>query len=294
MATIQVIVVLYQRAFHQSESLSSFLPILYRRPDWAAQFSLLIYDNSPQPQAIPAQAAFPVGYVHDPGNGGLAVAYNAALARAVAEGIEWILLLDQDTSLSMEFVGELLEVTRSLDARPEVGGIVPKLMVRDAIHSPASSFLTQLRQIRSPGESIYLEAVGVQPQHLVSYNSGATLRVSALRAIGGFPREFWLDFLDHAVFHTFFLHGFRVYLMKARLAHDFSGSEVESVPTWRQLNVLNSRTLYVLQRGTLIDRWLYRLWLLRHARALRKSGAEAQVWRTTALRAFRLGKKDKR
>jgi GT2 family glycosyltransferase len=286
MAAIQVIVVLYKRSFEQSESLSSFFALLHEHPDWAHQFSLLIYDNSPQFQALTAQTPVSVEYVHDPANGGLALAYNAALARAKEEQRPWLLLLDQDTSLTAEFLSELLEAAKSLQAQPEVAAIVPKLMVRGELHSPALNFITQLRQLRSPGPSIYVDAFGIQQEHLCGYNSGATLRVSALRAVGEFPTEYWLDFLDHAIFHTLFAHGFRMYLMRARLVHDFSGSDVKSVPPWRQQNVLDARTRYVKQSGSFVDRWLYRVWLLRHARSLRQSGADPQVWRSTALRAL--------
>ena len=72
-------------------------------------------------------AAFPIHYVHDPSNGGLASAYNFALARAESEEREWLLLLDQDTSPTREFIVELLEAAASLHARPDVAAIVPKL-----------------------------------------------------------------------------------------------------------------------------------------------------------------------
>ena len=289
-ASIQVVVVLYQRSLDKCESLTSLADVLKLHPHWAQHFSLLVYDNSPQTQAPSDQFATPVTYIHDPANGGLAVAYNTALARAEQQQCEWLLLLDQDTLLTADFVGELLEVATALRNQSSVGAIVPKLMVKGAIHSPAKDFITEVRRIRKPGKSIYLQASGMQQQHLVAYNSGAALRVSALRAIGGFPAEFWLDFLDHAVFHKLFAHGYRVYIMRARLVHDFSQSQVGSVPAWRQLNVLQARTLYIKQNGSVIDRLLYRIWLLRHARSLRRAGAEPRVWTSTALASLWLPK----
>ena len=293
MASVQVIVVLYERACHQSESLSSFLTILEGRPEWAQHFSLLIYDNSAQAQLVSTEAGFPVAYYHDPGNGGLAAAYNAALTRAEVEQRDWLLLLDQDTCLTTDFLGELLEVADRLQAEPRVGAIVPKLMVNGQMHSPAQSFVSQLRQFRNPRKAIYLEAEGIQAESLIAYNSGATLRVSALRTVGGFPQEFWLDFLDHAVFHSLFAHGFVAYVMRVRLAHDFSGIDVRRVPAWRQKNVLSARTLFVRKNGTLVDRLIYRTWLLRHARMLWRSGADREVWQATGLEAFRFWGKDK-
>jgi GT2 family glycosyltransferase len=294
MAAIQVVVVLYKRSFQQSESLSSLFAILKQQPQWVHYFSVLIYDNSLQAQALPEQAWLSVAYIHDPANHGLATAYNTALALAEQEQCEWLLLLDQDTSLTREFVAELLQVVKSLQDQPQVGAVVPKLLVQDKLHSPAADFLSQLRRIRKPGPSAFLEAAGTQQQHLVAYNSGSVLRVPALRAIGGFPEAFWLDFLDHAVFHQLFAHGYRVYILKARLQHDFSESDIKSVPVWRQLNVLHARNLYLKRHGNMIERLLYRTWLLRHARSLRRSGADAQVWRSTALASLWLPTKHKR
>ena len=73
--------------------------------------------------------------------------------------------------------------------------------------------------------------VGIQKQPLCSYNSASTLRVKALRSIGGFPAEFWLDFMDHAVFHALFVRGYRVYVMLATLTHDSSYADHRNLPS---------------------------------------------------------------
>ncbi len=287
--SILAVVVLYNCELSQSQSVSSLLRILNENPALAQHFSLVLYDNSPQPQSLAIQAGFPISYAHDPDNGGLAPAYNFALQRAEADGYKWLLLLDQDTSLTREFLLELLETAGSLDTRSEVAAIVPKLLVNGEVHSPAPSFIDQLRrQFLRPPQAMKQDVVGVQQQHLCAYNSGSTLRVSALRSIGGFPAEFWLDFLDHAVFHALFVSGYRMYVMQTALAHDFSHTEMETVPAWRLHNVLLASTLYLEQRGNFIDRLLYRIWLLRHARNVRQACKDPRMWRETALQALLL------
>ena len=59
-------------------------------------------------------ASFPIHYVHDPSNGGLAPAYNFALEHAESEGREWLLLFDQDTSLTVDFLVELVTLATTL------------------------------------------------------------------------------------------------------------------------------------------------------------------------------------
>jgi GT2 family glycosyltransferase len=288
-SSILAVAVLYKCALEQSPSIGSLVNILKKNPVWANRFSLVIYDNSPQLQMHSIEADFPVRYISDTSNGGLAPAYNFALKEADSQGFKWLLLLDQDTSLTDEFIAELLAAADALVDQTQVGSIVPKLKVHQEIHSPAANFLQLLRRQflpRSRGMSESL--VGVQQRHLCSYNSGSTLRVSALKAIGGFPPIFWLDYLDHAIFHLLYRNGYRTYVMRATLAHDFSHSSIETVPLWRARNALAAQTLYVKDFGNFIDVQLYRIWLLRHARMLWRSCKDPRRWRETASQALRL------
>ncbi len=285
--SILAVVVLYNCELAQSQSVSSLLTILNENSGLAKHFSLVLYDNSPQPQSHTIAAAFPVHYVHDPANGGLAPAYNFALGRAESEEREWLLLLDQDTSPTRDFILELVQAAKTLQARTDVAAIVPKLLVNGIVHSPAIPFIAQMRrQFLAPKQPIGDEVVGVLDQFMCAYNSGSALRVSAVRAVGGFPREFWLDFLDHAVFHALSLNGYRVYVMQATLTHDASYADIDSMPLWRLHNVLLAQTLYVKRSGNFLDRLLYRIWLLRHSRNLRQSCKDPRIWRETALQAL--------
>jgi GT2 family glycosyltransferase len=286
-SSILAIVVVYNCEFSQSHSVSSLFQILSDNPELAKHFSVVLYDNSAQPQSPVSPPDFPTHYVHDPSNGGLATAYNLALARAESEEREWLLLLDQDTTLTREFISELVETAETLRTRPEVAAIVPKLLVHGNVHSPAIPFTDQMRrQFLRPTQALTHDVVGVLPQRLCAYNSGSTLRVAALRSIGGFPTEFWLDFLDHAVFHAFIVHGYRVYVMLAMLAHDSSYSDLGTVPLWRMHNILMAQSLYMKRRGNFLDRLLFRIWLLRHSRNLRQSCKDPRVWKEAALQAL--------
>jgi GT2 family glycosyltransferase len=250
----------------------------------ASHFSLVIYDNSPESHQVPD--IFPVDYVHDPANGGLAAAYNYALARAEETGYEWLLLLDQDTILSSEFLVELTACANGLRAEDKVAAIVPKLMVRGTIVSPAEHFIDFLRhQFRNSVQTLD-QATGVQRGRISAYNSGSTLSVRVLRSIGGFPKEFWLDYLDHAVFHALCTRGYGVYVLHAVLEHDLAESDLNARPIWRFRNVLQAQSLFVKHAGSFSDRLLYRLWLLRSVRRLRADLQDKRVWKETARQAL--------
>jgi GT2 family glycosyltransferase len=285
--SILAVVVVHNCAFSASKSVSSLLPIFAADPELARHFSVVLYDNSPQPQNPPTSAGVSIRYVHDPSNGGLAAAYNFALAHARAEGQPWLLLFDHDTVPTHQFLRELVEATVDFQDNEEVAAIVPKLVVRGRVLSPTVHFIDQLRrQYKRTEATLSLAIAGIQQQRLGGYNSASTMRVSALQSIGGFPQEFWLDYLDHTVFHALFVKGYRTYIMQATLAHDPSHADLASVPSWRHHNVLLAQTLFVRRNGNFLDRLLYRIWLLRYSRLLRRICTDPKVWKATLLQAL--------
>jgi GT2 family glycosyltransferase len=286
---ILAVLVLYGRIPSVSQSLRTLITILDANPDLAKHFSLVIYDNSPQPQNPEITDKIPVLYRHDRTNPGLASAYNFALAHAEKERHEWLLLLDQDTLLTQEFIVELIECMNSLRNQEKVASITPKLLVRGKIYSPAAHFIDQLRhQYRRSNHAVTREIVGVQPGRMGAYNSGATLRVWALRSIGGFPKDYWLDYLDHAVFHALSVHGYLIYVMRVEIEHDASQAAVTGVPAERQRNLISAQTRFVRQTGNFIDRLLYRVWLLRNCRILWIHHPDRHLWKDTAIQALTL------
>jgi GT2 family glycosyltransferase len=281
---ILAVAALYQQRPSESNALSSWRAILKSEPAMASHFSLVIYDNSAERQQIAED--FPLHYVHDPANGGLAAAYNYALSRAEDTGYEWLLLLDQDTTVTSEFLAELIACAHALRTEDKVAAIVPKLMVRGTILSPAEHFVDFLRhQFRNYVQTLG-QADGIQQGRVSAYNSGSALSVPWLRSIGGFPKEFWLDYLDHAIFHALWASGSRVYVLHAVLQHDLAESDLNARPIWRFRNVLQAQSLFVKRTGSFTDRLLYRLWLLRSIRRLRADLQDKRIWKETARQAL--------
>jgi GT2 family glycosyltransferase len=288
---ILAIAALYKQSPRESHALSSFIEILRDDPELGSRFSLVVYDNSPDGQRAPDE--FPLHYVHDPANGGLAAAYNYALGRADEGGYEWLLLLDQDTTLTKEFFTELIACVRALRTEDNVAAIVPKLVVRGTILSPAEHFIDFIRhQFRNSVHTLGYEEVGIQPGRISAYNSGSTLNVRMLRSIGGFPGEFWLDYLDHAVFDALAAKGYRVYALHAVLQHELAESDLNNRPIWRFRNALKAQSLFVQRAGSLSDRLLYRLWLLRSIRRLRADCLDQRIWKETARQALHFNASD--
>jgi GT2 family glycosyltransferase len=284
-----MIVVLYKMLTSQSVAVHTLLDVFTQYPKIGGHFSLILYDNSPEPHSEDLGLNIPVSYRHDPTNAGLAAAYNYALDSAEQSRHEWLLLLDQDTTLTYEFVTELIARAIEIATQEDVAAIVPRLMVNGVLHSPAANFLDQLRhQYRRSNHAISREVVGVQRGRFSVYNSAATLRVSSLWSIGGFPEEYWLDYLDHAVFHSLFVEGFSIYIMNSVLHHEASQANPGLVPLWRERNLLFAQAHFVRQTGTLLDRFLYRIWLLRRSKDLFLCDSKGRLWIEAAVQAILL------
>lgn len=210
---LQAVVVLYKSTVSGSATLQSMRDIFAGGTASRERIALLIYDNSPEPQPADEILRFEEGdrYRHDPSNGGLATAYGYALELAEEAGLEWLLLLDQDTTLSAEFFAEMFA---AIDAGPppQVCALVPRQVRQGVALSP--------RLVRA-GRDLPV-ATGIAAERLTVFNSAACVRVAALRAIGGFPREFPLDYLDHVVFHRLQAGNGRLQVLPVSIEHQLS------------------------------------------------------------------------
>lgn len=254
----QCVVVLYRCTFDQSRTLQSLIAIRNQNPDLCARMGLLIYDNSPteQPREFDGTGFGGFIYVHDPQNSGLAAAYNSGLEEAHRSGADWLLLLDQDTELRETYLQSLFV---AIEASPEgsVSAIVPKLMRGATVLSPQRVGRLNNQNI-SPGFS------GVSPKKLTGLNSAACLRVKAVEAIGGFPQEYWLDFLDHVVFHRLQASGGKIQVLDAVVQHHLSLLNLEaemSVP--RYIGMLRAEWSFVRETGAGGGVFCHRLRLLK-------------------------------
>jgi len=142
----------------------------------------------------------------------LLAAYRRALTEAQQNGASWLLLLDDDTQVTAEFIQTQLQMTDELAAKPNVAAVVPRLRSGGVVRSPHAS--VGWRQSPLP-----LDRDGPAPIGTTAFNSGAMLRRSAIEAVGGFPDGYPLDFLDHATFARLARAGFRVWVLPITLDH---------------------------------------------------------------------------
>jgi GT2 family glycosyltransferase len=272
---IQCVVVLYKQRPDQAKSLVSLIEIRRQDQSIANKVRIFVQDNSPdiQPPAI-ATFSNEMAYHHDPTNPGLASAYNAALAIADSQGCKWLLLLDQDTVLSRDFLFGLLTAVQSPVAE-RACAIVPQLIRAGKLLSP---HLVRRRSY----DPLPIGFSGFTSEPLLPCNSASCLKVQTLISIGGFPQEYWLDFLDYAVFHKLHAAGGHVYVMDAQLEHNLSLHNMEAeVSITRYINMLAAEWMFIRETKPRSDRLLHRLDLFKRAlRQVARLRNKAYAWQT--------------
>lgn len=212
------ILVLYRMRAADSPAWQSLQEIFANDARARSAVTLMVCDNSPDYHPMPTQGLCEY-YTRDPKNPGLAKHYNHGFRIARKRAIPWLILLDQDTTLDRSWLAELMQSESDPQLEPAIAALAPKLVEAGKVQSPHLP----------PGSrgdlQLPLETYGLASERIHVYNSGCTLRVSALQAIGGFPEQFPLDYLDHATFHLLQAKGGKVFVLNATLKHRLSEND---------------------------------------------------------------------
>jgi GT2 family glycosyltransferase len=210
------VIVTYKMRPHESSTLRTLLDTARKVESDGLELGVLVWDNTPGGQdagVIPAG----VRYQAAPDNPGLARAYNSALETAHAEGFDWLLTLDQDSVLPANFLTRITDLARKLQSTPRVAAIVPQVTGDGRNLSPFQFALGTVPRCFRYG------VTGIQEHATYAVNSAATLRVDALRSIGGYDPMFPLDISDINLFHRLQHSGKRVFVAgDLMIGHDFS------------------------------------------------------------------------
>lgn len=221
-----VVVVLYKMKPSESVTLKTLRVTLSSISETQASVKLLLYDNTPggqDPGELPAGAI----YASDTRNRGLARAYNFALEDAYREGFDWLLTLDQDTSLPVEFMSKLVHTAAYVLPFQTIGAIVPFAASDGRIVSPK-----MIMKHGSLGTCFPPGYIGLSLQRAHAVNSASTIRVSALKTIGGYDSRFNLWFSDIVMYNRLHRNNFRLFVAgDIYVDHEMSGFDLKSRST---------------------------------------------------------------
>lgn len=237
---ILAVVVLYKRLPEQSQTIDSLGKVFANTPTLLDSIQVILFDNSPK--AIDHfSLSFPCHYRHAGRNVGTSGAYNYAMEFAEARGFPWLLLLDQDTTISAEFLPRMLEYSETLQGKTEVGSVVPFIYSHGSLSSPRTlKWFNQIGRIPPTFSGIYRRKA-------FAVNSATLMRVAALREIGGYSDDFWLDLSDIYVFQA--MHGKGRYLYIAgdlALQHSITSMDFDNdMAPERYRNFLAAESAYI-------------------------------------------------
>jgi GT2 family glycosyltransferase len=237
---IVTVVVLYKRAPGQSQTINGLAAAFERNPELLDSFVMFVWDNSPAPIADP-KFPFPCIYRHGGRNLGTSGAYNRALEFAESVGAPWLLLFDQDTTVSQEFLPGMLAYSKRFQNDLEIATVVPFIHSHGTLVSPVRlGRFNQNKQIPATVSGIYRhKGYGV--------NSATLMRVAALREIGGYSEEFWLDLSDVYAFQAMYRKGRYMYIAgDLHLQHSIAASDFDKeISPQRYRNFLAAESAYV-------------------------------------------------
>jgi len=193
-------------------------------------------------------------------NEGIARALNAGAQWAASQGYRWILTLDQDTVVSPDMLGSMVETFRSCPYPDRLAVIGSNY--RDKVTGRV------LSEVIGSKSSTDIETV---------LTSGSLISIDAFEVIGGFRDEFFIDCVDHEYCLNARAHGFHIVLTPKPVMEHGIGHTTEHRLLWKTVATSNHSPArqYFITRNTLIMAQEYigkePRWVLRYLWAWMKS-----------------------
>ncbi|HEY3989678.1 MAG TPA: glycosyltransferase [Acidobacteriaceae bacterium] len=285
-AKILIVMVRYRTLLQDSETMRTLGASLAADAELGRKFSTLVWDNTPVGQSV-AGVPIPVEYRHSSENAGVSGAYNYAMELAEQRGFSWLLLLDQDTTLPPGFLAAMQGHASRLETEERIAAVAPTVLMGSLPVSPKIMSRWGGAKDPSPGFE------GPVFEELIIMNSGMLLRVSALRRIGGYSMDFWLDFSDRYVCHMLAKHKYGAWLAgEQRLQHDVSIMAGEGATSMeRYENMMGAQDAYFSQYKSFLRNAVFCQRLLRNGLRERKIRPErSRILFSHLLRRFTVPK----
>ena len=206
-----IVLVTYKTTLEQS---SSYQTLLCHRHALTIPYQILIYNNSPE---VKMHTEDDITIFTSGKNDMLSGAYNYALEEAQKKNFEWMMLLDQDSELTEEYLLMVNDKIQSHDS--QVTAYVPSLAHNGRFIS-ASVYNSEAGPFwgTKPAKSSDLK----ENQYITAVNSCSVIRTQALVSIGGFSEDFPLDYSDLWYYYQFYKKRYKIELLPIQMDHNLS------------------------------------------------------------------------
>ncbi len=261
MLRIFCVVVLYERSMAQSNACRALASL---PAPGGMQLSGLIFDNTPGRDEEIAPVGRDFNYVAAGRNLGLPTAYNMALRDASTWGADYLLLIDQDSWITQDFLDAAQRAL--MNPTPQNVAWVPRVFVGDRIISPY--------RITAAGLPVFGRANAPNARYF-AINSYSVISLPFLASIGGFDGHYWLDALDSWFYSRVAATGNTVGIIDVSVRHSLSLLE-GPIPAWRLLNIAHYETCFLWECLSLLQAFVGTLRVIvrggRNARGLASAG----------------------
>lgn len=227
---ITISLVAYAQKFTETESFESLL----RMSDIIKnKLNIIVFDNGSTDYS---DVALPSGfhsltYIYNKDNveRGTRIAYETSLTHS---NDEWLMLLDDDTSLTEDYLSLLLAELESKIRDTEIVAYCAKIYDGVTQISPTASETLDML--------LFPKKAGVYEKDISGISSTLTLRKAFIEDIGGFSKEFPLDYLDHWLFSQIIFNQKKVEVLNCQLNHQLSVQDLSSLSEERFYSIFSS------------------------------------------------------
>ena len=266
------VVVLYKIRLSDSRTYQSLMNSWLTIRVGERKMRLLVYDNSPEDYqeaetSFSAQlaAGFEVKYIRDTANPGVSKAYNVGAAFARSAGLDYLMLLDQDTQLPNDYLPCVATALASDEGHQL---ICPVIKFNDRVISPAGFFLHRsvtLKQVKA-GVNIL--------KKMRPINSGLIIKLDLFEKVGGYDEAFSLDYSDHYFIHKLKAHWQYLFVMDCDVNHSLSSNELVPLPQFynRFETFLKSTRAYMRKTNQVYSFFWLAVYILKRSVMYRTTG----------------------
>lgn len=251
---IIIVVVLYNCLLSKSNTVQSLMAIPFNKNSKGFNVKVIIYDNGldcPQEQ-LPSHDH--IEYFASSVNRGLSAAYNYALREARETNADWLLLLDQDTKLPVDYFENLYEAVSADALNPNIVAVVPKMHYQDVFFSPSKVLYAGIMR---PLDQSFL---GVYGKEIFAICSCSLLRVDFLKEIGGFSQDYWLDSLDRWLYKKVYILKRQVLVTDIVVEHELSVMDFDKfISEARYMNILKYESKFMIDNCSFFENIVFRL-----------------------------------
>ncbi|MBL3715436.1 glycosyltransferase [Lactococcus garvieae] len=227
---ITICLVAYAQKFTETESFASLVKL---SGAIKKKLNVIVFDNGAidysEIKLSPLFHSLTYLYNLDPKERGTRIAYETSLSLSKDE---WLMLLDDDTLLTESYMLTLFSELEGEERESDIVAYCAKIYDGTTQISPTASETLDML--------LYPREAGVYHQDISGISSTLTLNKSFLEQIGGFTKEFPLDYLDHWLFSKIISSHKKVKVLQCKLSHHLSVQDLSSLSEERFHSIFSS------------------------------------------------------